>query len=395
MLSRHHVVRALIEKRQEFTALESEHIQTQARYVGYLEELASLSQASLLGLLRGNPHPGALPSSEREANLSVVRPFGERWQNHEEARAWAMERLRNVRTVAVDGSQITPDPSLMLPVGAVQIGWFENPHRPDGRYVKDLYFEVLAPAELAPERPERQTFPDQLVNARRFELECQKVAETLRACAGSRPTPVIFFDGSLAISFAAQMRLPMRQRYISAVREMLNASEEARVPVVAYVDTSYATDLVSMLRWLHIQDEARPSRLSDGAILRRMMAWGDRTEAWVCARDDSLFQDLPAQDYYDRIHFLYLKVSNSNPPVRLDVPAWVQESGLLEQVIDVVRAECIVGTGYPYAIETADALAVITMQDREQFYRVLQEFVEQNHLSWTVSRKALSKRGRR
>ena len=61
--------------------------------------------------------------------------------------------------------------------------------------------------------------------------------------------------------------------------------------------------------------------------------------------------------------------------------------------MEVARA--LQGTGYPYAIETADALAVITMQDRERFYGVLQEFVQQNSLSWTFSRKARSKRGRR
>ena len=204
---------------------------------------------------------------------------------------------------------------------------------------------------------------------------------------------MVFFDGSLAISFAAQMRPEMRQRYIGAVLRMLSASEESRVPLVAYVDTSYATDLTNMLRWLH--REPRPPRLSDGAILRPMMAWGDRTEAWVCARDDRLFDGLPALDYYHRVHFLYLRVSTSNPPVRLDVPAWLLEAGLLDRVIDLVRAECIVGTGYPYAIETADALAVITMQDRERFYALLQDFVQQNRLSWTFSRKSLSKRGRR
>ena len=34
------------------------------------------------------------------------------------------------------------------------------------------------------------------------------------------------------------------------------------------------------------------------------------------------------------------------------------------------------GNGYPYAVETADAVAVITMQDRERFYRLLQEFAD-------------------
>lgn len=395
MLSKTHVVRALQAKRQEFVTFEGERLETRDRYGAYVQALRNESQAGLAGRLQGIPHPGALPTVERIQGQSIVRPFGADWVNQEEARAWAMEQLRGVRTVAVDGSQITPDPSLMMPVGAVQIGWFENPHDPTQQYVKDILFEVLAPSELSPDQLERQAFPDQLVNARRFDLECEKVADILRSHAGETPAPVVFFDGSLAISFAAQMRSEMRQRYIGAVLEMLKASEESRVPLVAYVDTSYATDLIAMLRWLHIENEARPPRLSDGAILRSLMAWGDRTEAWVCARDDKLFEDHAQLAYYDRVHFLYLKVSSNNPPVRLDLPSWILEDGQLEAVMDIVRAECIVGTGYPYAIETADALAVITMQDRERFYGVLQDFVQRNRLSWTFSRKTRSKRGRR
>jgi hypothetical protein len=393
MLSRSHVVRALQAKRDEFTSFESERLETRDRYAEFLQALAVETRAGLIGKLRGIPHPGALPTVERVAGQSIVQPFGTTWENHDQARSWAMDRLRGVATIAVDGSQITPDPSLMMPVGAVQVGWFENPHDPDRPYVKDILFEILAPAELSPDQLERQAFPDQLVNARRFDLECQQVAAMLRAHAGEQPAPVVFFDGSLAISFAAQMRTEMRRRYIGGIREMLRASEESRVPLVAYVDTSYATDLVSMLRSLN--GEAKPPRLSDGAILRPLMAWGDRTEAWECARDDRLFEDSPDLSYYDRVHFLYLKASSSNPPVRLDLPSWILEDGRLDELIDVVRAECIVGTGYPYAIETADALAVITMQDREQFYGVLQEFVQANRINWTFSRKALSKRGRR
>jgi len=393
MLSPSHVVRALQARAADFHDFENEHAQARDLYGAYMRELSDESQAGLVGKLRGFERPGALPTSERVQGRSVVLPFGAGWHNHEQARAWAMEKLQGVRTIAVDGSQITPDSSLMLPVGAVQVGWFENPHLAGERYIKDLQFEVLPPSELSPSQADHQTFPDQLVNARRFELECDHVTRLLQAHAGEEPSPMVFFDGSLAISFAAQMRPEMRQRYIGAVLRMLSASEESRVPLVAYVDTSYATDLTNMLRWLH--REPRPPRLSDGAILRPMMAWGDRTEAWVCARDDRLFDGLPALDYYHRVHFLYLRVSTSNPPVRLDVPAWLLEAGLLDRVIDLVRAECIVGTGYPYAIETADALAVITMQDRERFYALLQDFVQQNRLSWTFSRKSLSRRGRR
>ena len=67
----------------------------------------------------------------------------------------------------------------------------------------------------------------------------------------------------------------------------------------------------------------------------------------------------------------------------------------MAHTVDIVRAECVVGNGYPYAVETADAVAVITMQDRERFYRLLQEFAEKEGLPLRFSRKSVSKQGRR
>lgn len=310
-----------------------------------------------------------------------------------------MSILRGVPTLAVDGSQITPSRDFSIPVGAVQVGWFANPHDEAGRYVKNLRFEVLAPEDLAEEAQDRGEgdFPDLQVNLRRFELECDVLAEYMQQWAGNKPTGVCFFDGSLAISFAAQMGPTLRRRYLTAVRRLLDLSEETRVPLVGYVDSSHARDLVMMLYRLFrddLGDEA--PRLSDAALLNSHMAWGQRSEAFLCARDDHLF-DAPheAFDYYDRVHLVYLKTTATNPPSRLDLPAWLLDDGLLDWVVDVVRAECIVGTGYPYAVETADAVAVITAQDRQQFYRLFQEFTATLGLPLRFARKAQSKQGRR
>jgi hypothetical protein len=204
--------------------------------------------------------------------------------------------------------------------------------------------------------------------------------------------PVCFFDGSLVVSFVQHM-LPERQRlYVDAVMALLRASEECRVPLVGYVDTSYAYDLAAMLDVLSNRQARR--RISDGALLRARMQWGDRTAAYICARDDAVLP-VDGSKYYDRVCFVYLKTTADRPPARLDLPRWLLEAGELERVVDVVRAECVVGNGYPYAIETADAVAVITMQDRERFYRVFQEFAEKEGLPPRFSRKAVSKRGRR
>jgi hypothetical protein len=46
-------------------------------------------------------------------------------------------------------------------------------------------------------------------------------------------------------------------------------------------------------------------------------------------------------------------------------------------------------------LETADAVAVLSMQYRDRFYHLFQQFAQQQRLPLRFSRKAVSKRGRR
>jgi hypothetical protein len=173
---------------------------------------------------------------------------------------------------------------------------------------------------------------------------------------------------------------------------MLGASKTNRVPLVGYVDTSYARDLVTMLTYLYRLASA--PRLSDGALLRSRMGWGDRSQVYVCARDDKVLPEYGPQSR--EVCFAYLKTTASGPPARLEFPGWLAEDeSELERVLNLVRAECIVGNGYPYALETADVVAVISLQDRERFYATFQQFAEKEGLTLRYSRKALSKRARR
>ncbi len=393
MLSKPHVLQALEARKSAFEQYERQAGLQAEQYLEALDKLAKRNQEQVVEALQSVPRSGACPTTERVADTPIVRSFAHRWPNHQEARAWAYDVLHQVPVFAVDGSQITPDLSYSIPVGAVQIGWFENAHQRDGHYVKNLYFEVLAPADLENADAAGDAFPDIEVNVRRFELEAQALTKYMLRASGSAPTPVCIFDGSFAISFAAQMRAPLRRRYINAVLDMLRASERTKIPVVGYVDNSRARDLVWMLHWLW-PDAPEPA-LSDGALLRGRMRWGDRSEVFGCARDDNLFQRDEHLDYYDQVHFVYLKTTRERPPSRIEVPAWVLKAGHLDRVVDILRAEAIVGLGYPYAIETADALAVITREDREQFYRMFQEYTEGMGLELRYARKALSKRQRR
>ncbi len=392
MLHRGRVIAALEEKSERFAGYQISMGDARHVYQEALERVAGMTRAQIETRLGGIPSPGARPTAEHDGKGLIV-PFNQRWENHEQARKWARGVLFGVPTVAVDGSQIPPSKEISVPVGAVQIGWFVNPHDQGRDYVKAVDFQIIAPDELVDDEdafhsPNVLGFPDRRVNARRFVQECEKLVALMEEAKDATVKPVCFFDGSLVISFAGHMDLPLQREYVGAVTALLAASEAYRVPLVGYVDGSYARDLVAMIH--HLADLEGQRSVSDGALLRPRMGWGDRSVAYVCAREDAV-----EQRYYERVVFVYVTTTAGGLPARLDVPRWVLDEADLDYVVDVVRAECVVGNGYPYALETADAVAVITQRDRERFYRLFQEFAERTGLPLQFNTKAMSKRKRR
>lgn len=388
MLHRDKIVAALEAKRDHFRESEKVRQEDLRILVQALEALTALTLAEVESRLADIQWPGARPTGEHEQHSSLVIPFAESWSNHREAREWALKLLQGVPTFASDGSQISPRRDLSIPVGVVQVGWFENRHQVDGAYTKDIAVEVLPPDELTEDEREESGFPNWRVNWRRFEMEVEHLVNYMETNAEVRPEPLCFFDGSFVVSFAQHMRPERQQLYVGAVGRLLDTSEKTGVPVVGYVDTSYANDLTVMLA--HLSGLSLGRRVSDAGLLGPHMNWGDRTQTYVCARDDDVLHK-----YYESVCFVYLKTTKDNPPARVELPRWLYEKEEHERVLDLVRAECVVGTGYPYALETADAVAVLTTRDREQFYRLFQRFAEREGLSLRFSRKAMSKEARR
>ena len=365
---------------------------------------------------KGMPPAGARPSIEFDRWLVYAAhseyhgplfPFNREFANHEQARQWA-ECIEGVTTVAVDGSQLQPWRDASIPVALIQVGLFVNPHSHSLPYTKDVSLEVLAPDEISEvsgtesKDPDSYPYSEMQVNLRRYLLEIETLRRQMEQHAHSRredqPThsPVIFFDGSLVVSFALTMAEPYRSAYIQAAKSLLQTSEEQRVPLIGYIDTSYARDMITMLRRLD-GAQARPGlrdtkRIHDALLWQGQMRWGDRTPAMICARGDILEDYGP---YRESVAFCYLQTTARRPPARLEFPRWMLDDGLLEPVLDVVRAEIIAGNGYPYAIETADAVAVITMQDRQEFYGQFQEFMLRQGMKFTFSTKSVSKGRRR
>ena len=396
MLIREKVIAALEEKREHFATYRHARQRQLAQVEDRLDQFVARSSAEILAHLADQQveWSGALPTAEFDQADRLCLGFPTTWTSHEAARAWALDILRNRPVAAVDGSQITPSKDLSLPVGAVQVGWYVNYHEPGGRYEKDLSFDVLAPDELMEDAGDGD-YSDWKVNQLRFVAECERLC-TLMAKFADKPAtqrPLCFFDGSLIISFAGQLRPERAAPYLQAIRELLVTSERCQVPLVGYVDSSQSRDVVTLFNL--VVGPPYLADLTDGALLGPLLTqWGDRSPIFVCARQDILSTSNRA-DFYRQVAFTYVRLTGDRPPARIELPLWLVESGQAADVIDLVCAECVVGAGYPYAVETADAVAVIQQADRERFYALLQQFADREQLPFVQSRKLTSKQGRR
>ncbi len=370
----HQILELLQEKQQEFKRFDQATLQGLQRY------RQSLSQFSQLA----HHCPEAVVESLAAAPQGII-PSHLVWKNREESLNWVRQRLEGVATFAVDGSQIYPSKDISIPVALVQVGWFENRHEPGGNYEKDVRLDLLTPEDL---RDLSGGLADRKVNLRRFQMEVQRLVDYVEEHGGDRRC-LVFLDGSLVATFAEAFDPETQQVYTRALVTLLQASETHQVPVVAYVDTSYARDLTQLLH--HSFSLPDLPTLHDAQLLSPQMQWGDRSPLLRCQRD-ILSQHYGSQG--DRVGFLYLKV-HDGAPARLELPLWIAEAGRLEEVLDWVRGEVIIGSGYPYAIETADQVAVLQASDRQLFYRILQDWAEQADLRLRLSRKMVSKARRR
>ncbi|HEX2488331.1 MAG TPA: DNA double-strand break repair nuclease NurA [Blastocatellia bacterium] len=401
MIQRDKILKQLQSKRDQFVAFEDSFQDEAGKYHDALDRMAMLPSSELTRKLATVKTPGALPTEEFDAAAGLRIDFPHKWKNHQEAREWAFDALLDHPTFAVDGSQIRPDDDFSIPVAAVQVAWFENRHTVDGRYVKDARFEVLTPEDLTVDFGDDRVISEQQVNLRRFELEIESLRATMEKLSApggdDAKLAVAFFDSSLVISFADRLQGEAQERHVRAMLELLRSSEKTGVPVVGYVDGSRSRDLVHMAASLFKLNGAE--KIHDAWLVDSRLTWGARTPMFVCARGGADRKQLSVLEKFEEfrrgVGFVYLKTSATAPPARLEIPLWVLERGLLSQVIDLVIAEVVVGNGYPYVIQSADAAAVINSRDRDAFYAIFQRFAREHEIGLRISQKTASKSRRR
>lgn len=382
------ILNLLQAKRDQFATFDATALQALQKYRTALAAAAAETEDVLLEQLAvfSPDDRGAEPLEPLGHHPNWLIPSNLVWQSRDHSLEWVRERLTDVATFAVDGSQIYPGKDLSIPVALVQIGWYENRHSAAGEYEKDIAVDVMTPAELKASSSGEPV--DRRVNMRRFEMETERLIQYMEDRSGCGDC-LAFLDGSLVVTFAEAFDDATRKFYVNCVVKLLQASETYRVPIVGYIDTSYARDLTVMLQRLYELPDVQS--IHDAPLIGKGMQWGDRTPIFLCRRPGILKQ-YPGNA--NRIAFTYLKGHNGFP-VRLEFPVWVYAAGMYEKVLDWVRCEVIVGSGYPYAIETADQTAVLKTEDRQIFYRLLQDWADEEELNLRLSRKMVSKVRRR
>ncbi len=128
--------------------------------------------------------------------------------------------------------------------------------------------------------------PETRVGERRVHLEIERAAEFLSKHSGwqerGERMPLAFFDGTLLVSFS-QPQTSVQPKFLAALLKLVELSKECRVPIVGYVDRSFAKDIVKMISV--VDTRIADSSIYDTTLLstkttnnvKVLSSWGDRT----------------------------------------------------------------------------------------------------------------------
>jgi hypothetical protein len=316
----------------------------------------------------------------------LVQRFEQAFRSRQEATDWALEVLKGRNVAAVDGSQIYPSRHISVPIGLVQACTVVNSHG-EKRFSTISKLHLMLPADF--EKKGSYVYAQAPVSARRFELECQQIGAFMR----EHPGDMVFLDGSLVLSFIQPQEEDEQMQYVNAVVQLLDVSEETRSPLIAYTDMSMSKDLVTLMsRAFRLQPSGH---LTDAFLISDRLRWGDRTRAFQSDRDDRFPRDGSSTlDLYGRhrdgIAYFYV-MSGGQLASKVEVPKWCHDDGLIEQIADTIRAECIVRPGYPDIIHRAHEYAAISFAETEMFRGLIDTFAAKHRIKIYKSAKELNK----
>ncbi len=313
------------------------------------------------------------------------------------------------RVIATDGSQIEPDrhapaTCYLINVGSALLQYGASPRamllsRPQLHF-KDDDTHIVS-------NNRRFLIQGHLLTVKRSIAEADVLAEVASQHHEGLPT-VALQDGTLTLQALEGWGIEDRLRE-ELTQEFLSCLERLRqlpVPLASYISRPRGADVVNMLRVA-----CCPYGIADCQRHCRELV-GARTEpcAWLGDLfDRSLFGLLPLDEgersalfisssaislerYAEhKVYFFYVNVGKEI--ARVEVPQWTAcDQCLLDLVHRVVYDQCQRGDGYPRALSEAHEKAVVSVGDRQVFWRLVDAAFAGQGLHAAVSQKERSKR---
>jgi hypothetical protein len=359
--------------------------------------------------------------------------------------------------VAVDGSQVAPDPHevaacCLINVGSVRFRYLLSPQAGEAAFASEP--RLIYQREDADGPPPIDELSGEMgdlrlevwgtgdLDARRTIAESERLAALMREVSGRAGEAGLgMLDGPLiAWPLALLEPRPLRDAAIARFLQALDVAMELQFPVTGYISRTRSGDLVRMLKYTFCETaretgspcaacrSALRSRweTSDGATTPGAQTPGGggaltpdgRTPARSACfaaieglLDVQLMQQmLPERgwrsavfesnnrvlkEHYARHRRVGFFFLNTGMEIaRVEVPEWVwKDPERLAQVHGAVYGQVRLGLGYPIALSEAHEQAVVRAPERQAFFELLRRTLERDRLPAEISAKALRKRG--
>ena len=299
--------------------------------------------------------------------------------NQAELLKWAIDQLKEKMTCGVDGSQVYPNNEYYPQFGLVHACSFLNWHSSSAKFQKRQSSHLINAKEV-------EVYPREAIDYQRFALE----TDMLFRAMSENPKGLFFFDGSLVFSF---VRLsPFADLYVNQIAKYFPLAEKPGSSLIGYIDESLAKDVLNLISMNTQGLIPQYNYLSDSITIEtwvnrhfKRMQFGDRTGAFLCNRNDSIYTQYPL-----KIAFFYAKLT-SGPLARIEFPASYLETRDLDQLLQIIMGEVIAGEGIPYPLRTMHNDCVISGEDEMAFYRMIQKLCAGEGIPFHISTKLKSK----
>lgn len=189
-----------------------------------------------------------------------------------------------------------------------------------------------------------------------------------------------------------------QRRVVEEFCQMLEAAQQAQVPIAGYVSRPGHKDVIGALRLTLCGDGCRHDAaspcaelagLTDAALFEAILTRpGDRSPIFgSTARVLSFYPAAQA------IAFFYLQTGSEI--ARIEIPQWVAaDPALRDRTHLLCWDQARKGQGYPIALSEAHERAVVRGPEREAFFRLVEAAYVRERVPAVTTRKALAKRTR-